>query len=1014
MTTVQYPSFGNEAATLAAKPSPARFARSIHASGRQDELVRTVRFGASGKSGESPLPSVEEVPSTQELLGQTNPDTLGPGLGWAMEHAKMAGSSQLEFEPFVYGLVSHVQRCMDRLMYEKHRIDQVPGGINHPNIPAGVLRDVKYFESVINDFLPPEVTAKNLKHDEILKILSHEVNGKWVPELKEKVSASNGGSKDYTGKNALSEGARKLKIKFSNFFTQPKSWTAFNNPITMGIVGTLMGIWFPPLLAITVPATLLWGVLKAPDHHVGPRRIPITNGDEAPVTKIPTGNDPDTPPELEAALARFLAGYVKHHPNPEDQTLKSVFQFLRHIEDQPGVPDEINRTAARIHEIHNNILYAIRNGKAAEKTEKYSAEYYLEKLAARYNPENPEQANQFTKAQYESTMDLIERLKRSDGPNRSIIEDQLEWRFKLPTEKRELKEFDPDQARTILDEDHYDLEKVKNRIIRHLGARDHTKDLEIDPKLKKPTILCLVGPPGVGKTSIGKSIARATGRDFATADLGGVSDESEIRGHRKAYIGSEPGKIIKALVEAGSTNPVFMLDEIDKLGKDFKGDPAAALMGVLDPSKNREFEDHFMGMPVDLSDVLFVCTANYPEQIPPALRDRMEMIVLPGYTPYDKYEIADRHFVPKTRERHGLSRAQLESKGLIKPGDQSLPQEPFTIPRNVQEYLVTEGYSPGLGVRSLETVIDSIGEQFASNLAGIKRKGGKLTAKDFAILNSPEELKNQGYIEDPPYPVKRVSPEPRIGQSNGLYYSEGPRSGGALDITVDPIPLKNGQPGISQGTVNVEVNDDVKDQLEKDGGSIKKGDITGNIQGSMQESITVAINYVEKNWSRIEPFLLPEYKNKPLKLNFHIKDLAVPKDGPSAGAILTLTLISALTGAPIPGNFAMTGAMHVRGDVLRIGGVREKIIGSYMEGVRDYLVPEENSSDIKELPDAIKNDIGLKAVSHINEVYRHLWNKSHPDLVAALTGQLPAGKPARRQAPKFSGGVNPFSQVAAS
>uniref|UniRef100_UPI0026156237 endopeptidase La n=1 Tax=Novosphingobium sp. TaxID=1874826 RepID=UPI0026156237 len=450
-------------------------------------------------------------------------------------------------------------------------------------------------------------------------------------------------------------------------------------------------------------------------------------------------------------------------------------------------------------------------------------------------------------------------------------------------------------AQAILDADHYALDKVKDRIIEYLAVQARTN------KLKGP-ILCLVGPPGVGKTSLGKSIAKATGRQFVRQSLGGVRDEAEIRGHRRTYIGSLPGKIVTNLKKTGTSNPLFLLDEIDKLGQDFRGDPASALLEVLDPEQNSKFQDHYLELDIDLSDVMFVCTAN-SLNLPQALLDRMEIIRLEGYTEDEKVEIAERHLIAKQIEAHGL-----------KQGEFTL--EPAAL-RDLIRFYTREA-----GVRTLEREIARLARKALRRI---------LEKKDTAVTITPENLPDFAGVRK--FRHGMSDEENQVGAVTGLAWTE---VGGEL-LTIESVTV----PG--KGAVKT----------------------TGKLGEVMSESVQMAFSFVKARG--------PQYGIKPSifnrkDLHIHLPEGAVPKDGPSAGVGMVTAMVSTLTGIPVRADVAMTGEVTLRGRVLAIGGLKEKLLAALRGGIKTVLIPEENRKDLTEIPANIREGLEIIPVSHVDEV----------------------------------------------
>ena len=450
----------------------------------------------------------------------------------------------------------------------------------------------------------------------------------------------------------------------------------------------------------------------------------------------------------------------------------------------------------------------------------------------------------------------------------------------------------------MLDADHYGLEKVKDRIVEYLAVQARTR------KLKGP-ILCLVGPPGVGKTSLGKSIAKATGREFVRQSLGGVRDEAEIRGHRRTYIGSLPGKIVSNLKKAGKINPLFLLDEIDKLGQDFRGDPASALLEVLDPEQNNKFQDHYLELDLDLSDIMFVTTAN-SLNLPQPLLDRMEIIRLEGYTEDEKVEIAKRHLLPKQIGEHGLKKGEFE---LTEDGL-----------RDLIRYYTREA-----GVRTLERELARLARKSLRKILEKQVESVTITPENLSEFAGVRKFKH-GMGEE----------EPQVGAVTGLAWTE---VGGEL-LTIESVTT----PG--------------------------KGDIktTGKLGEVMNESVAAAFSFVKAR--------APHYGIKPSlfhrrNIHIHLPEGAVPKDGPSAGVGMVTSIVSTLSGIPVRPDVAMTGEVTLRGRVLAIGGLKEKLLAALRGGIKKVLIPEENVKDLAEIPGNVKDGLEIVPVSHVDEVLAH-------------------------------------------
>ncbi|WP_137864306.1 MULTISPECIES: endopeptidase La [unclassified Sphingomonas] len=479
----------------------------------------------------------------------------------------------------------------------------------------------------------------------------------------------------------------------------------------------------------------------------------------------------------------------------------------------------------------------------------------------------------------------------------TVVRNYLDVLLGLPWGKKSKLKKDIAEAQNVLDEDHYALEKVKDRIVEYLAVQARTN------KLKGP-ILCLVGPPGVGKTSLGKSIAKATGREFIRQSLGGVRDEAEIRGHRRTYIGSLPGKIVSNLKKAGTSNPLFLLDEIDKLGQDFRGDPASALLEVLDPEQNNKFNDHYLEIDIDLSDVMFVCTAN-SLNLPQPLLDRMEIIRLEGYTEDEKVEIAERHLIEKQIEAHGL-----------KAGEFTLTPEGLRT--------LIQKYTREAGVRTLEREIAKLARKALRKI---------LEGKAESVTITPENLSEFAGVQK--YRHGLGEEENQIGAVTGLAWTE---VGGEL-LTIESVTV----PGK---------------------GMIKT---TGKLGDVMKESVEAAFSFVKAR--------SPAYGIKPSlfgrkDIHVHLPEGAVPKDGPSAGIGLVTAIVSTMTGVPVRRDIAMTGEVTLRGRVLPIGGLKEKLLAALRGGIKTVLIPEENQKDLAEIPQNIRDGLEIVPVKHVDEVLR--------------------------------------------
>ncbi|HEY8736981.1 MAG TPA: endopeptidase La [Candidatus Dormibacteraeota bacterium] len=514
----------------------------------------------------------------------------------------------------------------------------------------------------------------------------------------------------------------------------------------------------------------------------------------------------------------------------------------------------------------------------------------------------------------------IDRLERMPpgSPEISVLHNYLDLVVSLPWHERSDDVTDLRAAEQVLDEDHHGLQKIKERILEFLAVRQLTKS-------PKGPILCFIGPPGVGKTSLGKSIARALGRKFVRVSLGGVSDEAEIRGHRRTYVGSMPGRIIKSLREAGTRNPVFLLDEIDKMSSDFRGDPSSAMLEVLDPEQNNHFSDHYLEIPFDLSDILFITTANLFYSIPRPLLDRMEVITLSGYTAEEKMVIAREFLIPRQLADHGLSDKHIE----------------FTRPAIAK---IISRYTSEAGVRNLERSMATICRKVAREV--VKGKTRRMSV-------GPNRLED--LLGPPRYKPDEGHKEHLVGVANGLAWTE---VGGVL-LTIEVITM----PG--KGNLN----------------------LTGQMGDVMQESARAALSYARSNAEALG--IPPDFREK-LDLHIHIPKGAIPKDGPSAGISMALAIISALCQRPIRSDVALTGEITLRGRVLPIGGLKEKVLAAHRLGIKTILLPEDNRPDIVDIPAEVRKRLSFKFVKTMDEVIAEaLLPKSEATAPAASTE--PAG-----------------------
>lgn len=503
----------------------------------------------------------------------------------------------------------------------------------------------------------------------------------------------------------------------------------------------------------------------------------------------------------------------------------------------------------------------------------------------------------------EKTKKELRKLKMMSpmSAEATVVRNYIDWVLSLPWNEYGEESHDLEAAERILDEDHYGLKKVKERILEYLAVQ------ALVEKMKGP-ILCLVGPPGVGKTSLGRSIARATGREFVRVSLGGVRDEAEIRGHRRTYIGAMPGKVVQSIKRAGTSNPVFLLDEVDKMSMDFRGDPSAALLEVLDPEQNDTFNDHYLDLDYDLSKVMFICTANTLHGIPAALQDRLETIRIAGYTEIEKLWIAKKYLVPKQIEANGLS-----SVDEVKFTDKALK-------------LLINRYTREAGVRNLEREISSCCRKIARD---VLKKG-----KDRRIKVTQRRV--QRLLGVPKYRYGVAEEEDAVGLVNGLAWTD--TGGELLSTEVSIMPGKG------------------------------KLIITGKLGDVMQESAQAALSYVR---SRAERFGIDPRFHESRDVHVHVPEGAIPKDGPSAGITMATSLVSALTGIAVRRDIAMTGEITLRGRILPIGGLKEKALAAHRAFIKKILIPKENEKDISEIPKRIRENLEVVLVEHMDQVLTH-------------------------------------------
>ncbi len=551
------------------------------------------------------------------------------------------------------------------------------------------------------------------------------------------------------------------------------------------------------------------------------------------------------------------------------------------------------------------------HSRVKKQMEKSQKEYYLNEQMQAIQKELGEKENEideldkaikkkaFPKHARERTLKELKKLKMMSpmSAEATVVRNYIDWILALPWEEYTDEKIDLANASKILEEDHYGLSEVKTRVLEHLAVQKLTEN-------RRGPILCFVGPPGVGKTSLARSIARATGRNFVRASLGGVRDEAEIRGHRRTYIGALPGKIIQSLKKASSNNPLFLLDEVDKMSMDFRGDPSSALLEVLDPEQNNAFNDHYLELDYDLSNVMFVTTANSTHNIPSPLLDRMEVIALHGYTETEKIQIAERHLIPKQVKKHGLTSEKIQFQ-------------------NIAVKNIINKYTHEAGVRNLEREIANICRKVTKSIVeGKKQTLANITKKTiYRLLGAPR------------YRYGKAEETNEIGLTNGLCWTQ--NGGDLLSTEVSVVPGKG------------------------------RLTLTGQLGNVMQESAKAAMSYVR---SRAEPLGLERDFYQNYDFHIHVAEGAIPKDGPSAGITMATSIASALLKIPVNRHIAMTGEITLRGRVLPIGGLREKLLAAHRGGMKKVLIPKYNEKDLKRMPDKILKELEIKAVSHMDEV----------------------------------------------
>ncbi len=535
------------------------------------------------------------------------------------------------------------------------------------------------------------------------------------------------------------------------------------------------------------------------------------------------------------------------------------------------------------------------------------------------NPEYSKLRDQIKKAKMskpaeEKALEELNKLKKTPpmSPESTVIRNYLDWLVEVPWSKRTKDNLTIGHVQKILDEDHFGLEKPKERIIEHIAVLNLVKQM-------RGQILCFVGPPGVGKTSLGKSIARALGRNFVRISLGGVRDEAEIRGHRRTYIGSMPGKIIQSMKRAGTVNPVILMDEIDKMSMDFRGDPSSAMLEVLDPEQNNAFNDHYLEVDYDLSQVMFITTANVRYNIPLPLQDRMEIIELPGYLEYDKIEIAKRHIVPKQLENHGLKNKNVTVK------DEAIKK------------IISE-YTREAGVRNLERELASVCRKLARDIVLKESSNGHAKGKISYVV---DEKKIEEYLKTPRFRLHKHNLGRQIGSVTGLAWT----SVGGEILTVD-VTIMNGS---------------------------EKLILTGQLGDIMKESAQAALSCIR---SKAKDFGLDPNFFRGKEIHIHLPEGAIPKDGPSAGITMAMAILSAVSGKPANNNIAMTGEITLRGNILPIGGLNEKLLAAKRNGILSVIIPKENEIDLNEITAPVKEGLKIIPVEKFEDALPYVFKDS--------------------------------------
>ncbi|MBI3949155.1 MAG: endopeptidase La [Acidobacteria bacterium] len=675
----------------------------------------------------------------------------------------------------------------------------------------------------------------------------------------------------------------------------------------------------------------------------------------ATIRRLP--DEVESPSKLRSLLGRLsilIDQYMQQYPNADIRhtqrsqdpsqvadlladSLKLDVEIKQGLLETTSVSERLARLIELLQiEIEKSQLDREINNRVKRQMEKAQREYYLnEKLKAIHKElgrkdekaeldelkQKIEEAGMPPEA-YEKAVNELKRLEQMPpmSAETTVSRNYIDWLLAVPWKKATEEIRDLTFAEAVLNEDHYGLEKIKERILEYLAVRQLVEN-------PKGTILCFVGPPGVGKTSLGRSIARATGRNFIRLSLGGVRDEAEIRGHRRTYIGALPGQIIQMMRKAGTINPLFMLDELDKLGVDFRGDPSAALLEVLDPEQNFMFRDHYLDVEYDLSKVMFIATANVTHTVPPALQDRLEILRLPGYTEYEKLQIAKRHLIPK----------QLKATGLK-------PEQVAFLDAGIRR--IIQYYTREAGVRNLEREIGSVCRKVARKLVS--------SSENRDLYNetvTDEDVKS--YLGPERFRPGMANERSEVGLATGLAWTE--MGGEVLQIEVTLMP----------GT--------------------GKLTLTGKLGEVMQESAQAAISYVR---SRATAFNIPTDFHKNFDIHIHIPEGAIPKDGPSAGITIATAIASAVTGTPVRCDVAMTGEITLRGKILPIGGVKEKLLAAHRAGITTLLLPKENQKDLVDIPGDVLSTLNIELVESMDEVMRIALESSLPPVDQASVNPL--------------------------